>query len=273
MTETEIKIMKTPEMINENIYRLTTPYKDIYATVYIIKTPDGVLLFDAASYENDITDCVIPALAELGISADSIKYVFISHNHPDHSGALEYLVRELPDICIISASPELKEKFSPNKFITLEEGSRVFDVLKVISIPGHTFDSRAILDTRTNTLISGDCLQAHGICGSGLWAANIRFPGEYLEAISALRNENIQEICAAHDYYPYGHRMCSAEIKGYLDACIEPLYRVRMLTLENPSLTDAQVAELYNSRPELPKIGAHVVEAVRNYPKDICMPQ
>ena len=64
------------EQINENIYRMTVPYKDIYTTVYLIKTKVGNLLFDIASYDEDISDYIEPFLEEVGVSPENLKYVF-----------------------------------------------------------------------------------------------------------------------------------------------------------------------------------------------------
>ena len=40
--------MKNIQKINENIYRLTMPYKDIFTTVYTIKTYNGILFLTQA---------------------------------------------------------------------------------------------------------------------------------------------------------------------------------------------------------------------------------
>ena len=66
------------QKINENIHRLTIPYKDIYTTVYTVKTDRGVLIFDSASFDEDIENYILPFLNELEITPDMIKYVFIS---------------------------------------------------------------------------------------------------------------------------------------------------------------------------------------------------
>ena len=41
--------MKNLTSLTDKIHRLTIPYKDIFTTVYTVKTDTGVLLFDAAS--------------------------------------------------------------------------------------------------------------------------------------------------------------------------------------------------------------------------------
>ena len=83
-----MEIMK----MNEHIHRITLPYKDIFTTVYTVKTDKGVLLFDAASYDTDLEQYIQPMLDELNITAEDLKYVFISHNHGDHSGGLRPII-------------------------------------------------------------------------------------------------------------------------------------------------------------------------------------
>ncbi len=253
--------MKTLTMINENLARLTLPYQDIYTTVYIVKTDNGTLLFDAASFDEDVPHYIAPALEKLGVT--DLKYIFISHNHRDHAGALAPLLKRYPSATVVSRCPRLKDKFSAYSFVAPEDGDRLLNVLQVVTVPGHTQDAAAILDTRTNTLISGDCLQLYGIFGSGKWAANITLIPEHLEAINKLRSMKIAHILTAHDYHPFGYSYeDSSTITGALDACIAPLKKVKELITQNPAASDEEIADLYNC-PALPTLGAHVVTAVR----------
>ena len=64
--------------MNENIHRITLPYKDIFTTVYTVKTEKGVLLFDAASFDTDLDEYIQPMLDALQITAEDLKYIFIS---------------------------------------------------------------------------------------------------------------------------------------------------------------------------------------------------
>lgn len=248
--------------INDNLYRLTLPYQDIYTTVYFLKTNSGVLLFDAASFPEDVPQYFAPALEELGI--DEIKYIFISHNHRDHAGALEALLKRYPSATIVSRSPQLKEKFADYDFLMPEDGDRLLDVFQVVTIPGHTLDAAALLDTRSGILISGDCLQLYGIFGSGKWAANITLIPEHLAALEKLRTLPIQRILTAHDYHPLGYSYEGKEtIEAALNHCVAPLLKVKDLIAAHPKANDEEIAALYNS-PALPTLGAHVVTAVRN---------
>ncbi len=247
----------------EYINRLTIPYKDIFTTVYTVRTDNGILIFDSGSFDEDIENSIIPFFNSLGISADEIKYVFISHNHRDHAGGLEAFMRKFPDVCIVSRSPELKEKFSGFKIISPEDGDILLDVLEVVAIPGHTKDSSAVLDKRTNTLISGDCLQLYGIFGSGKWGANISFPKKHLEAINKLRGMDIEIILTAHDYCPLGYIYSGkVEVKEALDACVAPLFEIVNLISENKEFSDEAICSMYNNGNK-PVLRDGVVTAVR----------
>ncbi|MBQ5746926.1 MAG: hypothetical protein IIV81_03195, partial [Clostridia bacterium] len=121
----------------------------------------------------------------------------------------------------------------------------------------------ALLDTRTNILVTGDCLQVYGIFGSGEWAANIGFPTEYIEDIEKVRKIAPSKISAAHIYHPCGQIAEGAEEVGrFLDLSIEPLMKIKELILQNPTLTDEELKMIYNAPKTLPTIGIRPIKAV-----------
>lgn len=256
--------MNNLQKINEHIYELCVPYKDIFTTVYFVITESGVLLFDTASDDTDVENAIIPALRELGVGESDLKYVFISHNHTDHAGGLGRLLEAYPKVCVVSKSDALKEKFAGYTFLYPSEGESLLDTLSVVSIMGHTKDSAAIYDSRTKTLISGDCLQLYGIFGSGCWGANISFSTEYAKAIEKLRGMDIDSILTAHDYHPCGRMYYGkAKIAAALDACLVPFEIIKKLIEEDPDASDEIICEKYNSQNDLPRLGAHVVRKYR----------
>jgi len=249
--------------INENVCRLTTSYKDIFTTIYSIRTPEGVLIFDAASYDTDISEHLIPFLSEYGIALEEVKAVFISHNHRDHAGGLAEFAVRFPEARIISRSSRLKEQYG-DRVLCLEDGEELMGVLQVVTIPGHTVDSAGVLDTRSGMLISGDSLQLYGIFGTGKWAANINLPDRHLEALKKLEAMEISEILTAHNYHPCGFRYVGKEqILLALRSCREPLEKVKELLLASPEKSDEEITAAYNASGTLPTLGTHVVTAVR----------
>ena len=249
-------------VINENISRLTMPYKDIYTTVYTVKTPEGVLLFDAGSFDTDAEEYVLPFLNAAGVSPCDVKYVFISHNHGDHSGGLRELIKHLPNAEIIARYPKLKELYCDYNVIAPDEGEMFMGILKAVHITGHSDDSCGIFDTRTNTLISGDALQLQGIIGSGEWGSNISLPASHIADVKKLKEMDIKEILTAHDYEPYGWRYTGDIVEKALDECINTLYRMRDMIISNSGCDDEEIAERYNA-PDKPRVGAHVFGAIR----------
>jgi len=251
------------EAVTQNIYRLTTLYKDIYTTVTIVKTPLGAVLFDTASYREDVEDTILPALKELGIDGSVLKYIVISHAHGDHAGGLQWVAEAYPDVCILSRSPDLKERFG-SAVRCPEDGEVILDTLRIIAVPGHSADSLCLLDTVTGTLISGDSLQLYGIYGSGAWGANVGLPVEHLEAIDKLRRLDIRRIVASHDYHPFGYLAEGRNaVRKYLDACPEALYRILDAIRSHPDMDSESLAAMYNGQSGLPTVNKRIFENLR----------
>lgn len=246
--------------VNPWLDRIDVPYKDIYVALYILRTPSGVVLFDTGAKDTDVDDYIIPALDKLGLTPD---YVFISHDHGDHSGGLKRFMEVYPDCCIVSAAQGLQERFSGFKILKPADGDIFAEVLQVVAIHGHTLDAIGLLDRRTKTLISGDGLQVFGIYGSGKWGSAIRNVIPHLEAIEKLRTLDIENIAAAHDYHPFGHYAAGKDgVAAYLNGCLAGLRRLADLIRANPDLDDAAVTEICNDGT-LPTVAEAVVASVR----------
>lgn len=250
--------------INENLSYVTTSYKDIFTTVYLIKTDKGYMLFDTASFDHDVDETIKPMLDELNVTKDDLKYVFISHAHLDHMGGLKRLLEVYPDVTVITKNEDLKNKHPEHNFIIPEENRTFLDALRVIFIPGHSSCSEAIYDTRDNSLITGDCLQLYGIFGSGNWACNISLPKKHFDALEKLEKMEISAIYTAHDYHPMGQFFVGKDkVKEAIENCKEPLVKIMNMITDFPALSNEEIAEKYNAPKTLPKLGSHVVERLR----------
>ena len=243
---------------NEHISYFNVPYKDIYVGIYVIKTDDGAVLFDTAANDFDVDNYIVPALEQLCVKP---THIFISHNHSDHAGGLHWVAELYPQAIIVSRSEKLQETF--HGILAPEDGQLLTDDLQVITIPGHTTDSAALFDLRTNTLITGDCLQSYGIYGSGYWYGAVTLTAQHYAAVRKLRALPIENIATAHDYHPVGQFSIGKDaVAARLDSCIGALERVRAIMESNPQLTDEEVAALCNDG-RLPKVAARVVTAMR----------
>ncbi len=248
---------------NEHIVRIKIPFADIYTSVYIIKTDVGAMLFDTASCDADVDNYILPVMREMGITEAMLKYIFVSHDHGDHCGGLRRLVEGFPYVTVISRAESLKDKYSGNVVIIPSDGDCFMDVFSVVTIPGHTSDSTAIFDKRTNTLVTGDCLQLCGVYGSGAWAANVIFPFEYVDALKKISMMEIDTILASHDYHPYGFKAQGREeVKRYISICAEAMDFIKCLIVENPTASDSEIAEAFSTKG-LPKLSTQVIVSMR----------
>ena len=210
--------MKHITPITEHITRIRVPFFDIFTTVFLVKTEKGNLLFDTATYDTDITAIIFPALRSIGVSPDSLTHIFISHPHGDHAGGIPAILAALPHVTVVAGSEALREKHPDMLLQVAKEGDTLLDCLMTVSLPGHTPDAIALYDTRTKTLLSGDCLQLAGV---GKYIHGINNRELYRSSVRRLMNMDILRIVAAHEYVPLGS---IAEGKGavrdYLEACL-----------------------------------------------------
>lgn len=206
--------MQKFEEITDGIYRLCIPFEDIYTSVFLIEANGGYLLFDAASSAADAEQYIIPAIAHMGAMPEQI---LISHSHDDHAGGLARLIFQFPDAKIGMLDLAYTERHSDWNWSKICNGDILLGCIKILHLPGHTADCIGLFDLRTNTLLSADCLQLHGIGRFGIGIQDLK---NYMETLTKLSHMNINCIVAAHDYEPLGFLACGKEnVKKYLAEC------------------------------------------------------
>jgi len=204
------------EKLDEGLFRLSVPFEDLTTTVYVAVTEAGVALIDSATYPRDVDKYILPALEQLGVARERVLLILLTHAHGDHAGGASRLAECLPNARVRASfeTPLQKE-------VLLADGELLLGCLRVISLPGHTKNSVGYLDLRTNTLLSGDCLQLFGI---GKYRNGIGLSEEYARSVERLRTMPIQRIVAAHEYDPLGSiAEGEAAVKRYLDECMRAL--------------------------------------------------
>ena len=198
----------------ENLYRIKVPFEDIYSTVYVAVYDGEAIIIDSATLSSDADNYILPALAELGLNTNDVKYLLLTHSHGDHAGGLRRLSELLPEAEIKVACKIFLPNFSP-----LADNEILLGNLKTIYLPGHTDDTVGFYDISTKTLLSGDCLPQKGV---SKYRGRPAYPDLYKKSIEKLKGMDIERIVAAHEYDPLGSIAEGKDaVNGYLDLCLQ----------------------------------------------------
>jgi glyoxylase-like metal-dependent hydrolase (beta-lactamase superfamily II) len=157
------------------------------------------------------TQTLVAALAGLGVKPTDVRYVAISHVHPDHSGNID----EFPEATVVIQKAEwsyamaLPQKpFRPDHKVQLIEGDKDLfgdGSLTILSTPGHTPGHQSMLVHLQRTgyvVLSGDVVHFQSN-----WD-NRRVPGfnydkaqsaASMEKIGRLLNEKSAQLWINHD--------------------------------------------------------------------------
>ena len=243
------------ERLENGIYRLKIPFENIYTSVFALIEGDSCLLIDSGCNENDVHNFILPALSKSGFVP---QMMLCSHLHGDHSGGIDALLLAFPKAKVGLFS---RDKFFEAETVYFSDGDLLLGRFRVLNLKGHTRDCLAMLDEKTSTLLSFDCLQLFGV---GRYGTSVTDCGDYLLTLERVRALNPKKIIASHEYVPCG--FCAdghKEIEKYLDKCKEMLDYVVELAKENPSRDPEELAKLYNeANPSLPPIGTTIMSAV-----------
>lgn len=230
------------EKILDSVYQLRVPFGDNWTGVTLVTGNENILV-DTGAAANDVDSCIIPALAQLGMTLADIHWMIPTHIHGDHVGGCARLRELAPHIrlaCYAGSEERMKNPLAHSKAIRatfpgmsapapkvldgvepdllLKDGEKL-GTLRLVFTPGHDTDACCLLEERTGTLITGDSLQLNGTTSQG--CALLMDVNGYEETLARLKTmDEIQNILCGHDYLPIGPTAIgrSAAIK-YLDAC------------------------------------------------------
>lgn len=183
---------------NDDIYKLDMPP---VTSIFFIKNQDNWYIVDACKETGDIAKFLQPAAEKLSINLDNVKGILITHNHWDHVDGLPALA-PLCENATIYAKTSSFNGVDSSKIKIVSGGMNIDNLFKVVDIAGHAPDAIGFIDTRTNTLFSGDAIQLYGVSTAGI----LIYGGvdKYLESLENLKEEDIENILASHPYVPNG---------------------------------------------------------------------
>ena len=183
---------------NDDIYKLDMPP---ITSVFFVKNQDNWYIVDACKNTGDIEKYLQPAADKLNINLGNVKGILITHNHWDHVDGLPQLA-PLCENATIYAKTGSFNGVDSSKIKIVSGGTTIDNLFNVVDIAGHAPDAIGFIDTRTNTLFSGDAIQLYGVSTAGI----LIYGGvdKYLESLENLKEEDIENILASHPYVPNG---------------------------------------------------------------------
>ncbi len=217
--------METFFSIYSNIQTLHVPFGNIFTSVYLVDTPKGFLLCDTATTEEDVTDCILPALGALGITPHDLCGVFLTHHHGDHAGGLPTLLAACPDLPVYChANAPSRHMAVTKQLVPLSDDVPFCDILRCVHLDGHTDDCAGVLDSRTGTLLCGDGIQQYGVAQ---YVCYLEYPDRYEYTLKKVKSDHrIRNLIFSHDYEPFGETAFGVDVKhAVLDECLDYLLK------------------------------------------------
>jgi metallo-beta-lactamase class B len=107
---------------------------------WVLKTSDGLVLFDTLNNTDEAANIVVPGIRKLGLDPDQIKVVILTHSHNDHSGGMPYF-RSKEKRVIVSEADWGALGGEPNAESVIRDGQelKLGDTsITLFLIPGHT---------------------------------------------------------------------------------------------------------------------------------------
>ena len=230
------------DKILDNIYRLKVPFENLYTSVFLIREPAGDILFDCATTRSDAEDIIIPACIELGSTP---KHIVCCHSHGDHMGGLPHILSHFTEARAAFMDKDCAEKNPSFNAHVLSDGEMITEHVKAISLPGHSEDSMGLLDTRTSTLLSGDCIQLGGVSRYGTGVSNAK---AYFASLERVENSDIENLIASHEFYPLGAlALGRSKLEEYISESRNIALEIRDFAAKYRDIDCDEIAKLYNS--------------------------
>lgn len=104
-----------------NIHLLKVPIPDNpleFLNAYLIKTPEGSMLIDTGWNTDEAFDSLSNQLKTIGVTWNDVRYIVITHAHPDHFGLVGRLVQHTKAQIVMH---ELENDLVHQRFLELDD--------------------------------------------------------------------------------------------------------------------------------------------------------
>jgi glyoxylase-like metal-dependent hydrolase (beta-lactamase superfamily II) len=107
-------------------------------------------------------DAIEASLKEIGLDWPAVGHVILTHNHQDHAGSAAEVLPRSGDATGYAGAEDIPGITVPRALTPVQDDDIVFD-LRVVTAPGHTPGSIAVLDSAAGgILVVGDAMGTSG---------------------------------------------------------------------------------------------------------------
>ena len=208
-----------------DIYVQRIPFGAAWTTVILVKGDESVLI-DSGPDSEKVGHFLLPALEEIKVKPQEIRWLLNTHCHGDHIGGHRRFceMSGVPAAVFQEAEDKIRDPLKYSKLIRarfptespkapaglqgvvpsrlLDDRELVAGRLRLFHTPGHDSDALCWLDEKTGTLISGDSVQGSGALGNAL--AFYQDLPSYQNSLKLLQTLDADNLLASHFYRPYG---------------------------------------------------------------------
>ena len=137
-----------PVQVFDNLYYIGK----VFVGVFVLKTSDGLVMWDALDYPSEAQSILLPGMKKLGLDPKDIKLIIVTHGHFDHFGAAK-LLHDTYGIPVAASAADWqlmadyksdgsnRRPTPPSKERVLTDGEvvKVGDAsIRIVLTPGHT---------------------------------------------------------------------------------------------------------------------------------------
>lgn len=107
--------------VSSGIHMLRVPIPDSglgFVNAYLVKTAEGCLLVDVGWHTEECYLALASQLQEVGVAFGDLRYIVITHAHPDHYGLVGRLVQETQATLVLH---EIEKSFIEPRYLSAED--------------------------------------------------------------------------------------------------------------------------------------------------------
>ena len=236
-------------MSEVNTVTIACPVQSFHAYTYFINASEPTLIDTAVASSPEGT--IRPALAKANLALSSVRWILLTHGHPDHAGGVvgvKEATGGIAKVAVHEGDAELvrsrythvhEHEFLADtyiggdarvKFMAMAEravagdiepdlvlsGGEVLDLgdtsLKVVPIPGHARGSVAYWQESTGRAFVGDSVQLGG--GVMNHFPSLEDPTAYRNSLKLLLSMELETISLAHNFVAPDGRVVGGDIIG-----------------------------------------------------------